>query len=98
MPPHRAVAIGERLVAARVPFLTEKPLAAADADGPARLADAIAAAGLVVGVGYHLRALDIMAEVRRRLASAPAQLVVARWLDSTPGRRGGAARTKAAAR
>ncbi len=85
VPPHRSVAIGERLVAARVPFLTEKPLAAADADGPARLADAIAAAGLVVGVGYHLRALDIMAEVRRRLASAPAQLVVARWLDSTPG-------------
>ena len=39
----------------------------------------------MVGVGYHLRALDIMAEVRRRLASAPAQLVVARWLDSTPG-------------
>ena len=85
VPPHRSVAIGERLVAARVPFLTEKPLAAADADGPARLAEAIAAAGLVVGVGYHLRALDIMAEVRRRLASAPAQLVVARWLDSTPG-------------
>jgi predicted dehydrogenase len=26
-----------------------------------------------------------MAEVRRRLAAAPAQLVVARWLDSTPG-------------
>jgi predicted dehydrogenase len=85
VPPHRSVAIGERLVAARVPFLTEKPLAAADADGPARLAEGIATAGLVVGVGYHLRALDIMAEVRRRLASAPAQLVVGRWLDSTPG-------------
>ena len=44
VPPHRSVAIGERLVAARVPFLIEKPLAAADADGPARLAEAIAAA------------------------------------------------------
>jgi myo-inositol 2-dehydrogenase/D-chiro-inositol 1-dehydrogenase len=84
VPPHRSVAIGERLVARRVPFLTEKPLAAADADGPLRLADEIAAANLVVGVGYHLRALDIMAEIRERLAAAPAQLVVARWLDSTP--------------
>jgi myo-inositol 2-dehydrogenase / D-chiro-inositol 1-dehydrogenase len=85
VPPHRSVAIGERLVARRVPFLTEKPLAAADLDGPLRLADEIARADLVVGVGYHLRALDIMAEVRERLAAAPPRLVVARWLDSTPG-------------
>jgi len=84
VPPHRAVAIGERLVAHRIPFLTEKPLAAADADGPARLAGAIEQSRLVVGVGYHLRALDIMAEVRARLAERPAQLFVARWLDTTP--------------
>jgi myo-inositol 2-dehydrogenase/D-chiro-inositol 1-dehydrogenase len=85
VPPYRSVAIGERLVTRRVPFLTEKPLAAADADGPARLAEEIARAGLVVGVGYHLRALDIMAEVRQRLSADPPQLIVARWLDSTPG-------------
>jgi myo-inositol 2-dehydrogenase/D-chiro-inositol 1-dehydrogenase len=85
VPPHLSVAIGERLVARRIPFLTEKPLAAVDADGPARLAGAIEGAGLVVAVGYHLRALDIMAEVRDRLAAAPPRLVVARWLDSTPG-------------
>jgi predicted dehydrogenase len=85
VPPHRSVAIGERLVTRRLPFLTEKPLAAADADGPMRLSESIARARLVVGVGYHLRALDIMAEVRERLAAAPPQLVVARWLDSTPG-------------
>jgi myo-inositol 2-dehydrogenase/D-chiro-inositol 1-dehydrogenase len=84
VPPHRAVAIGERLVGRGVPFLTEKPLSA-EAEGPARLADAIERAGLVVAVGYHLRALDIMAEVRDRLAAAPPRLVVARWLDSTPG-------------
>ena len=84
VPPYRSVAIGERLVQRRIPFLTEKPLAAADADGPARLADAIDAAGLVVAVGYHLRALDIMAEVRERLAADPPRLVVARWLDATP--------------
>jgi len=85
VPPHRAVAIGERLVARGIPFLTEKPLAADDADGPARLANAIEHAGLVVAVGYHLRALDIMSEVRDRLAAAPPRLVVARWLDTTPG-------------
>jgi len=85
VPPHRAVAIGERLVARGIPFLTEKPLAADDADGPARLANAIEHARLVVAVGYHLRALDIMSEVRDRLATAPPRLVVARWLDTTPG-------------
>ncbi len=85
VPPHRSVAIGERLAARRFPFLTEKPLAAADAEGPLRLAEEIARAHLVVGVGYHLRALDIMAEVRQQLAAAPPRLVVARWLDSTPG-------------
>jgi myo-inositol 2-dehydrogenase / D-chiro-inositol 1-dehydrogenase len=74
----------ERLVERGIPFLVEKPLAASDAGGPARLADAIDRAGLVVAVGYHLRALDIMAEVRERLAADPPRLVVARWLDRTP--------------
>lgn len=85
VPPFRAVAIGERLVQAGIPFLTEKPLAASDAAGPARLADAIERAGLIVAVGYHLRALDILTEVRDWLDGSPPQLVVARWLDSTPG-------------
>jgi predicted dehydrogenase len=83
VPPHRAVPICEKLVAAGIPFLTEKPLSA-EADGPVRLAAAIEGAKLVVAVGYHLRALDIMTEVRDRLAAAPPQMVVARWLDSTP--------------
>ena len=84
VPPYRAVQIGERLVDAGIPFLTEKPLAASDAAGPARLAGEIERAGLIVGVGYHLRALDILTEVREWIDSAPPQLVVARWLDATP--------------
>jgi myo-inositol 2-dehydrogenase / D-chiro-inositol 1-dehydrogenase len=84
VPPHRAVALGERLVEHGIPFLTEKPLSA-EPLGPVRLAAAIERAGLVVAVGYHLRALDILPEVRDRLALAPPRLVVARWLDSTPG-------------
>ena len=73
VPPYRAVAIGERLVQAGIPFLTEKPLAASDAAGPARLAAAIERAGLVVAVGYHLRALDILTEVRDWLDGLAAQ-------------------------
>ena len=73
VPPYRAVAIGERLVQAGIPFLTEKPLAASDAAGPARLAAAIERAGLVVAVGYHLRALDILTEVREWLDGAAAE-------------------------
>jgi predicted dehydrogenase len=84
VPPYRSVTVGERLVERGIPFLIEKPLAASDGDGPARLADAIDRAGLIVAVGYHLRALDIMAEVRQRLAVDPPRLVVARWLDRTP--------------
>lgn len=85
VPPYRSVAIGERLVERGIPFLTEKPLAAADPDGPVRLAAAIDRAGLVVAVGYHLRALDIMPAVRERLADHPPALIDARWLGGTPG-------------
>jgi len=85
VPPFRAVAIGELLVERGIPFLTEKPLAAADAEGPARLAAAIERAGLVVGVGYHLRALDILPEVRARLTGRPPGLLIAQWLGDTPG-------------
>lgn len=84
VPPFRAVAIGERLVERGIPFLAEKPLAAADAAGPARLAAAIERAGVVVAVGYHLRALDIVPVVQARLAAQPPRLAVARWLGSTP--------------
>jgi myo-inositol 2-dehydrogenase / D-chiro-inositol 1-dehydrogenase len=84
VPPDRAVAIGERLVDRGIPFLTEKPLAAADGTGPPRLGSAIERARLVVAVGYHLRALDILPEVQARLLAAPPRLIVARWLDSTP--------------
>jgi len=84
VPPFRAVAIGELLVERGIPFLTEKPLAAADGAGPARLGDAIERTGLVVAVGYHLRALDILPEVRARLHANPPGLIVAQWLGDTP--------------
>ena len=84
VPPFRAVAIGQGLVDRRVPFLTEKPLAALDAAGPERLADAIDNAALVVGVGYHLRGLAGLDEARERIAASAPLLVSGRWLDETP--------------
>ena len=84
VPPVRAVAIGERLVELGIPFLTEKPLAADDSAGPVRLAAAIERAGLIVAVGYHLRALDFMGELHQRLVDRPPRMIVARWLGPTP--------------
>ena len=84
VPPAAAVVICEPLVERGISFLTEKPLAATDATGPARLAAAIEERGLVVAVGYHLRGLEAMREVRERLADNPARLVTARWLSGTP--------------
>src|SRR6185503_7636541 len=84
VPPVAAVAVLERLVERSIPFLTEKPLAATDADGPARIAAGVAGRGLVTAVGYHLRGLEALAEVRARLATNPAQLFTARWIVSTP--------------
>ena len=84
VPPSAAVATCEAVIARGIPFLTEKPLAATDADGPARVAAASIASGLVVAVGYHLRSLESLPEVRARLAENPARLVTARWTDSTP--------------
>lgn len=85
VPPSEAIAVLDRLVDRRIPFLTEKPLAATDPAGPERIATEVAEHGLVAAVGYHLRALDAVAEVRDRLAANPAHLVVARWLSETPG-------------
>lgn len=85
VPPSAAIATCEAVIARGIPFLTEKPLAATDAEGPARVAAATVASGLVVAVGYHLRSLEQLPEVRARLAANPARLVTARWTDGTPG-------------
>ena len=84
VPPSAAVAVLERLIERGIPFLTEKPLAATDPAGPARVAAAVTARGLVAAVGYHLRGLEALAEVRARLAANPAHLFTARWLSPTP--------------
>lgn len=84
VPPVLAVRIGEALVGRGIPFLTEKPLAAMDAEGPARLAAAIEERRLVVAVGYHLRGLERLAEIRERLAVSAPLVISGRWLAGTP--------------
>jgi predicted dehydrogenase len=84
VPPYRAIEMCERLVERGIPFLAEKPLAATDADGPARVAAAVERSSLVVAVGYHLRGLEVLPEIRHRFAARPPRMVVARWLGSTP--------------
>ena len=84
VPPSEAVAVCERVVGRGIPFLTEKPLAATDRDGPARVAAAVQDRGLVAAVGYHLRGLEALGEVHQRLAEQPATLITARWLSGTP--------------
>ncbi len=84
VPPSTAIAACAAVVARGIPFLVEKPLAAGDAAGPPRIAQAIAERGLVAAVGYHLRALEQIPEVAARLAADPARLVTAHWQDGTP--------------
>lgn len=84
VPPSASIAVCEQLVERGIPFLVEKPLSATDPDGPIRVAAAASARKLVVAVGYHLRALEPMPEVRERLAANPAHLVTARWMSGTP--------------
>ncbi len=84
VPPAMAVTTLEPLVERGIPFLTEKPLAATDGAGPARIAVAVAERGLVAAVGYHLRGLEALTEVRALLAANPAHAFSARWFCPTP--------------
>jgi predicted dehydrogenase len=84
VPPDRNVETGLLVTQRGIPFLMEKPLAADDPDGPVALSAAIDRAGLVVAVGYQLRALDAMPEIRARLVGRPPHLVLGGWLGGTP--------------
>jgi myo-inositol 2-dehydrogenase / D-chiro-inositol 1-dehydrogenase len=84
VPPFAAAAFGLELVERGIPFLVEKPLAAADPTVARQLGTAISASGLVAAVGYHLRGIEALAAVREHLRDDPPRLVSGRWLDGTP--------------
>lgn len=83
VPPAEHGAVERALLAARIPFIVEKPLGI-DAAGPEELAVAIGAAGLVVAAGYNWRALDTLRAVRELLAESPARMVLGRFHIGTP--------------
>jgi predicted dehydrogenase len=81
--PERHGTLEETLIERGVHFFVEKPLAVdlATAD---RVASHLAGSGIVVGVGYKLRALDTLPLARQLLTERPPQMVLAAWHDKTP--------------
>jgi predicted dehydrogenase len=84
VPPFRNPDICRELVARKVPFLTEKPLAATDDAAVDEIAAGVTESGLVTAVGYQLRAVEFNPHLRDLLAERPPSLVVARWFGGTP--------------
>ncbi|HEX2054827.1 MAG TPA: Gfo/Idh/MocA family oxidoreductase [Actinomycetota bacterium] len=66
-----------------LPFFVEKPLAL-DLSTAASISAAVRQKGLLTGVGYHWRHLDLVEHAARLLQRAPARLVTGYWLDRTP--------------
>jgi len=81
--PLRSAVVCELLVERGVPFLTEKPLAAAAADAE-RVGAKLRGGDLVSAVGYNWRALDFLPLVREQLGQRPARLVLGRWTGGLP--------------
>ena len=71
------------LIERGIPFFVEKPVSL-DIETAEEISAAVTAKGLVTGVGYHWRYLDIVDEARNLLKDNPAQLLSGYWLDSTP--------------
>lgn len=71
------------LIERGIPFFVEKPVSL-DLPTAEEISAAVTASGLITGVGYHWRYLDIVDEAKGLLAENPAQLLSGYWLDSTP--------------
>ena len=84
VPPHQHGEPEDLAIEAGVPVFLEKPLAH-DLATAEEIGRRVAAAGLLVAVGYQWRYLDTLQTVRDRLADAPARLVLGSWLDTAPG-------------
>ena len=83
VPPGSHGKIEQSLIARHIPFFVEKPLSA-DRKTAETIGEAIEHAGLVVGVGYHWRAMDTIPLVKEKLAGKSVRMVLAAWHDATP--------------
>ncbi|NUP99369.1 MAG: Gfo/Idh/MocA family oxidoreductase [Armatimonadetes bacterium] len=79
IPPHLHGDLEHRCIAARLPFLMEKP-AHRHIEQAIEIADAVDAAGLVAGVGYLDRYQRSNDAVREFLASSPAGAFTGYWI------------------
>ncbi len=66
-----------------LPFFVEKPLAL-DLETAAVIAARVRERGLLTGVGYHWRHLDVVEQATGVLSGSTVQLVTGHWLDKTP--------------
>ena len=83
VPPGSHGEIEQSLIARCIPFFVEKPLSA-DRKTAETIGEAIERAGLIVGVGYHWRAMDTIPLVKEKLAGKSVRMVLAAWHDATP--------------
>lgn len=70
-------------IARGIPFFVEKPLSAGR-EPAERIATALARSGVTAAVGYHWRALDVLADARAALDGRRLRLVRGSWHSSTP--------------
>ena len=83
VPPSEHGAIEDCLLDSHIPFLVEKPLAL-DRQTADKIEKKIRDTNAIVAVGYNLRALDTILQVRKTLEKHPVRMVVATWHGSTP--------------
>lgn len=83
VPPAEHGAIEHRLLENNIPFLVEKPIAL-DRHTADHIDEAIRERNAIVAVGYNMRALDTIPQVRKTLMEHPAHMVVGTWHGSTP--------------
>jgi len=83
VPPFAHGTVEEVVVAAGVALFVEKPLGL-DAAVPARVAEVVAASGVVSAVGHHWRYSAAVQQAQRLLAGRPVRLALGTWLDKVP--------------
>jgi len=72
------------LIERGIPFLVEKPLAAS-LETPARILKKLRESPVVHSVGYHLRYLDSVGELKKRLDGCIVGMVTGGWMGGMPG-------------
>jgi predicted dehydrogenase len=83
VPPLAHGTLERDLIDQHIPFFVEKPLSA-DRLTAEQIAASISNSGLIVGVGYHWRAMDTIPYVQETIATNPPRMVIGAWHDATP--------------